>query len=98
VTLTKSNDDSMFNSLPKFLKAQELQGDVRTLLLLKKSLEKGLINTLGDLYLVLKGIITNAPKDIGPFTVAFYEYFLNIPIRKGESLDAAILRSETFEQ
>jgi uncharacterized protein len=87
----------MFNSLPQYLKDNKLQGDVRTLLLLKKSMERGLVNTLGDLYVVLKGIVTNSPKDIGPFTTAFYQYFLNIEINKGESLDAAILRSETFK-
>jgi uncharacterized protein len=87
----------MFNSLPQYLKDNKLQGDVRTLLLLKKSIERGLINTLGDLYVVLKGIVTNSPKDIGPFTTAFYQYFLNIEINKGESLDTAILRSETFK-
>ena len=87
----------MFNSLPQYLKDNKLQGDVRTLLLLKKSIEKGLIHTLGDVYVVLKGLVTNSPKDIGPFTTAFYQYFLDIDIKKGESLDAAILRSETFK-
>ena len=88
----------MFDSLPKYLKDNKLQGDVRTLLLLKKSLERGLVNTLGDLYLVLKGVVINSPKDMGPFTTAFYQYFLDIEIKKGESLDAAIIRSETFKQ
>ncbi len=87
----------MFNSLPQYLKDNKLQGDVRTLLLLKKSMERGLVNTLGDLYVVLKGLVTNSPKDIGPFTTAFYQYFLDIDIKKGESLDAAIQRSETFK-
>lgn len=87
----------MFKSLPQYLKEKKLQGDVRTLLLLKKSMERGLVNTLGDLYGVLKGIITNSPKDIGPFTVAFYQYFLDIEIKKNETLDAAIIRSETFK-
>ena len=53
----------MFNSLPKYLKDNDLQGDVRTLLFLKKGLERGLVHTLGDLYLLLKGLVTNAPKD-----------------------------------
>lgn len=87
----------MFNSLPQYLRDNKLQGDVRTLLLLKKGMERGLIHTLGDLYLVLKGLVTNSPKDIGPFTTAFYQYFLDIDIKKGETLDAAILRSETFK-
>jgi uncharacterized protein len=88
----------MFNSLPKHLRDNKIQGDVRTLLLLKKSLEKGLIHTLGDLYLVLKGIVTNSPKDFGPFTTAFYQYFLDIDIKRGETLDAAVLRSTTFKE
>ena len=88
----------MFKSLPQYLKEKNLQGDARTLLLLKKSMERGLINTLGDLYGVLKGVVTNSPKDIGPFTVAFYHYFLNIEIKKNESLDAAIIRSEAFKE
>jgi hypothetical protein len=87
----------MFNSLPQYLKENKLQGDVRTLLLLKKSMERGLIHTLGDIYVVLKGLVTNSPKDIGPFTTAFYQYFLDIEVKKGESLDNAILRSETFK-
>lgn len=87
----------MFNSLPKYLKDNGLQGDVRTLLLLKKGLERGLVHTLGDLYLLLKGLVTNAPKDFGPFTTAFYQYFLDIDIKKGETLDNAILRSEAFK-
>ena len=74
----------MFNSLPKYLKDNALQGDVRTLLLLKKGLERGLVQTLGDLYLLLKGLVTNAPKDFGPFTTSFYQYFLDIDIKKGE--------------
>lgn len=88
----------MFSSLPQYLKENKLHGDVRTLLLLKKSMERGLINTLGDLYLVLKGLITTAPKDFGPFTVAFYQYFLDIHIQPREKLEAAISRSEAFKQ
>jgi len=87
----------VFKSLPKYLKEQKLNGDVRVLLQLKKGLERGLVHTIGDLYGLLKGLITNSPKDIGPFTVAFYQYFLDISIRPGESLDAAIMRSETFK-
>ena len=87
----------MFNSLPQFLREQQLHGDVRILLLLKKSMERGLVNTLGDLYLTLKSIVCNNKQDFGPYTVAFYHYFLDIEIKKGESLEAAISRSEAFK-
>jgi uncharacterized protein len=87
----------MFNSLPQYLRDHKLQGDVRTLLMLKKSIEKGLVHTLGDLYLVLKGLVTNSPKDFGPFTTAFYAYFLGVDVKKGEGLNAAVVRSEAFK-
>ncbi|MEO0339708.1 MAG: hypothetical protein AAF242_10885 [Bacteroidota bacterium] len=88
----------MFSTLPQFFRDYGLSCDVRTLLLLRKATEKGLVKTLGDMYQVLKGIIVNEPRDIGPFTRAYYKYFLNIEVRPGESLDDAIRRSETFKE
>ena len=88
----------MFNSLPQHFRQYGLQADIRTLMLLRKSIERGLVNTLGDLYLVLKGVITHDPKDYGPYTVAFYKYFLNIDIKAGEMLESAVARSEAFKQ
>ena len=87
----------MFQSLPQHFREYKLNAYVRTLMLLRRSMEKGLVNTLGDLYLVLKGLVTNSPKDYGPFTTAFYKYFLAIEIKPGEGLDSAILRSEIFK-
>ncbi len=88
----------MFKSLPQTFKNHNLSADVRTLLLLRKAMEKGLVGTLGDMYLVLRGLIANSPKDYGPFATAFYEYFLSIDIKVGETLNSAILRSETFKK
>ena len=56
------------------------------------------MRTLGDLHNVLKCTVVKSPEDIGPFGKAFYEYFLSIDVRPGESLEDAILRSETFEK
>lgn len=86
----------MLESLPQKLREYKLHADVRTLLLLRKSMSKGLVKTLGDIYNVLKGIVVKDPDMMGPFTKAFYDYFLNIDIKNGESLSDAILRSETF--
>lgn len=86
----------MFSTLPEKFRSHGLKADVRTLLLLRKAMEKGLIKTLGDVYNVLKGIIVKEPSDIGPFTKAYYEYFLYVPIKPGQTLEDAILRSETF--
>ncbi len=88
----------MFESLPHTFRKHQLSADVRTLLLLRKAMDKKLIQTLGDMYLVLRGLIANSPKDYGPFATAFYEYFLSIDIKKGETLNSAILRSETFKK
>jgi uncharacterized protein with von Willebrand factor type A (vWA) domain len=88
----------MLSSLPERFRAHGLKADVRTLLLLRKAMQKGLIKTLGDIYNVLKGIIVKEPADIGPFTKAYYEYFLYVPIKPGQTLEDAILRSETFEK
>lgn len=88
----------MFSSLPEKFRSHGLKADVRTLLLLRKAMQKGLIKTLGDIYNVLKGIIVKEPSDLGPFTKAYYEYFLQVPIQPGQTLQDAILRSETFAQ
>ncbi len=88
----------MLSSLPEKFRSHGLKADVRTLLLLRKAMQRGLIKTLGDVYNVLKGIVVKEPADIGPFTKAYYEYFLSVPIQPGQTLEDAILRSETFAQ
>lgn len=87
----------MFESLPETFRKHKLSADVRTLLLLRKAMDKKLVHTLGDMYLVLRGLVANSPKDYGPFATAFYEYFLTIEIKPGETLNSAIMRSETFK-
>ncbi len=88
----------MFPSLPETFRKHNIQADVRVLLLLRKAMEKDLVKTTGDLYVILKGLLTRSPKDFGPYTTAFYEYFLDIQIDKGERLETALLRSETFKE
>jgi len=88
----------MFETLPERFREHGVDTDVRTLLLLNKSMHRGLIKTLGDVYNVLKGIVVKDPETLGPFTKAYYDYFLNIDIQDGDRLDDAILRSETFRK
>ncbi|NKI31758.1 hypothetical protein [Croceivirga thetidis] len=88
----------MLSSLPASFREHDLQTDVRTLLVLRRAMQKGLVKTLGDLHNVLKGIIVKKPEEEGPYIKAFYEYFLNIPVAPGQSLEDAILRSETFQK
>ena len=87
----------MFPSLPEHFRKHKLNADVRTLLLIRKSFDKGLIHTLGDLYLVLKGIIPTKPDEYGPYATAFYEYFLDIKIKPSEPLTNAVARSDSFK-
>lgn len=87
----------MFSSLPSKFREYDLHSDVRTLLILQKAMEKGLVKTLGDIFTVLKGIVVKDPKMKGPYTKAFYNYFLNITMLPGERLSDSILRSETFK-
>ena len=87
----------MFASLPSSFREYGLQADVRTILLLQKSMEKGLVKTLGDIFQVLKGIVVKDPEMLGPYTRAYYSYFLNIDIHHGDRLDDAVGRSETFK-
>ena len=88
----------MLSTLPSAFRKHGLQADVRTLLTLRKAMQRELVLTLGDMHNVLKGIIIKSPEDEGPFTKAYYEYFLSIPIAQGQSLQDAILRSETFKK
>ncbi|MFK7809458.1 MAG: hypothetical protein AB8F74_16765 [Saprospiraceae bacterium] len=88
----------MFQSLPATFKKHKLAADVRTLLVIRRALDKRLVRTLGDLYYLLRGLVTAAPTDFGPFAAAFYDYFLGVEIRPGEKLENAIIRSEAFQK
>lgn len=88
----------MFTTLPERFKNYHLKVDVRTLLLLQKAIDRGLVKTMGDMYNVLRTFIVKSPELMGPYTRAFYDYFLSIDIRNGEQLHDAVIRSQTFQQ
>ena len=87
----------MFESLPHVFRSHEVAADTRTLLLLRQSIDKGLVRTLGDLYAVLKAFVVKSPNMEGPYTKAFYDYFLSIDIQRGEKLSDAVARSKAFK-
>lgn len=87
----------MFTSLPKKLRSYNIPSDARTVLLLQRCMEKDLIQTVGDLYTTLKHIVVKDPRHIGPYTIAFYDYFLNIQIGPGQTVNDAIMRSQAFK-
>ena len=88
----------MFDQLPETFRSFKLNADVRTLLQLRQAMDKGLVKTVGDLFYVLKGLVTTAPTEIGPFSKAFYAHFLSINIIPGEPLEDAVIRSHTFKE
>jgi len=88
----------MFEGFPEVCRSYRVPADVRAILTLRRSIEHDLVNTLGDLYTVLKAIIVKDHQFIGPFTQAFYDYFLGIDIKKGEKLDMAVGRSDAFAE
>ena len=88
----------MFEQLPIAFREHGLKADVRTLLYLQKAIQRDLVRTLGDIFNVLKGVVAQSPEDLGPFTKAFYEYFLHIDLMEGESIEDSISRSETFRK
>lgn len=88
----------MFTSLPEKFKEFRLHVDVRTLLLLQKAFDRGLVKTIGDMFNVLRTFVVKSPDTMGPFTQAFYSYFLAIDIKSGEHLNDAVMRSQTFQQ
>lgn len=87
----------MFESFPEKCREYGVNADVRALLLLQKAIDKSLIHTVGDLYSFFKGSIVKDPTDVGPYTQAFYDYFIGVDIKPGERLNDAIARSETFK-
>jgi len=88
----------MFETLPQKLREKNLKADIKTLLVFRKAIDANLVNTLGDVFNVLKNLVVKDTRDLGPFTKVFYEYFLNIEIIRGESLNDAVIRSETFRK
>ena len=70
----------MFESFPDVCRSFGVPADVRSLLVLRKAIERDLIHTVGDIYSLMKGVLVKEPTAIGPFTQAFYHYFIGIDI------------------
>ena len=55
----------MFTKLPEAFRKFNLAVDVRSLLLLQKAMDRGLVKTIGDLYNVLRTFIVKDPEYLG---------------------------------
>jgi uncharacterized protein len=86
----------VFSGFPAELRKQGLHADARTLLQLYRLMSAGIIKDLGALYSGAERLIVKDPTERGPYTIAFFQHFLEIRIQPGQSLDDAIIRSDTF--
>ncbi len=87
----------MFDRFPEVCRNFGVPADVRSLLLLQKAIDERLIYTLGDLYTFFKGVLVKDPTHLGPYSQAFYYYFIGIDIQPGERLSDAVSRSRAFQ-
>ncbi|HWP85622.1 MAG TPA: hypothetical protein VNN17_10560 [Terriglobia bacterium] len=86
----------MFAGFPAELRKNGLHADARTIAQLYTLMSRGLIRDLGSLYSCAERLVVKDPRQRGPYTVAFFSHFLDIPILPGQSLEEAVLRSDTF--
>ncbi|RJP71245.1 MAG: hypothetical protein C4532_07990 [Candidatus Abyssobacteria bacterium SURF_17] len=86
----------MFTSFPETLRKYGLQADVRTIGELYHCMSRGLVSSLGDLFDTGKLLIVKGKRDIAPYTLAFFNYFLGVETEGARTLDEAIRQSVSF--
>ena len=87
----------MFSGFPQTLRRYGLDTDVRVLLELYSTMEIGLITNLGSLFDIGQHLICKSRREIAPYTLAFWEYFLGIDSTNYNSINDAIRHSSAFE-
>ncbi len=85
-------------SFPHTLKKHGFQADARTIFDFLEAMQAGLISNLGDLYAVGERVIVKDRRQKGPYTKAFFEYFLGVEIKDDASLDEAVMKSEGYRR
>ena len=88
----------MFSSFPHKLKSYGLDADARVIMDLYHTMEIGLVNNLGSLFAIGQHLICKSRREIAPYTLAFWDYFLGIDSKDYNSIDDAIRNSSVFEQ
>lgn len=88
----------MLSSFPHVLRNYGLDVDVRLLLELYHTIEMGLVTNLGSLFDVGQHLIVKSRREVAPYTLAFWDYFLGVEVQGHRSVDEAIFRSAAFEQ
>ena len=86
----------MFTSFPLTLKKYGLQADVRTVGELYHCMGRGLVSNLGDLFDIGRILIVKGKRDMAPYNMAFFDYFLGIESEGARTLEEAVRNSISF--
>ena len=87
----------MFSDFPQTLRRYGIDADVRVIMDIYQTMEMGIVTNLGSLFDVCQHLICKSRREIAPYTLAFWEYFLGIDITEFNSIDDAIRNSVAFE-
>ena len=88
----------MFSGFPQTLKNYGFDTDVRVLIDLYRTMEIGLVTNLGSLFEVGQHLICKSRREIAPYTLAFWDYFLGIDTSNYNSINQAIRNSFSFQK
>jgi Uncharacterized protein conserved in bacteria len=87
----------MFSEFPQTLRRYGIDADVRLIMDMYRTMEMGIVTNLGSLFDVCQYLICKSRREIAPYTLAFWEYFLGIDAANYNTIDDAVLNSAAFE-
>ena len=70
---------------------------MRIIIDMYRTMEMGIVTNLGSLFDVCQHLICKSRREIAPYTLAFWEYFLGIDTANYNTIDDAVRNSAAFE-
>ena len=80
----------MFSDFPQTLRRYGIDADVRVIMDMYRTMEMGIVTNLGSLFDVCQHLICKSRREIAPYTLAFWEYFLGIDTTNYNTIDDAV--------
>ncbi len=87
----------MFSEFPQTLRRYGIDADIRVIMDMYRTMEMGIVTNLGSLFDVCQHLICKSRREIAPYTLAFWEYFLGIDTTNYNTIDDAVRNSAAFE-
>jgi len=87
----------MFSDFPQTLRRYGIDADVKIIMDMYRTMENGIVTNLGSLFDVCQHLICKSRREIAPYTLAFWEYFLGIDTTNYNTIDDAVRNSAAFE-